>query len=323
MKKSIGIIVITTICILNLLGVVFFLNQNKNSILEVSKNTQQKELYTLSNNVSFIDSDEDFVSYIKSLKVSSNQNWYIYDLKNNCFLLYKDKEPQFLDEKVRDYFINFKNSYESYTFKDSNNDEMLLTIINVEIKDNKYLLGTSEYTQGIYTSVYNNNFNIYILGESIIFSVLSVILAISISLKSLTTEKEIKKITKQFDDYKKRFSSETNTENYVETQSTLALNDISQKEEVEIPDTSVPIKDADGNYTIELLNQLLPNLKENNINFTLHKITGDKFWIIEDCFKDNFYKIKKNDKDLIILLIDGTEKQKMLLEEFGEIFKYN
>lgn len=301
MKRSISVIIITIICILNLFGVLYFLNQNKEGLIELTKTTQSRELYSVNKNINEETKIEDFIKYIKSLKVSSNQSWHVYDIENSCFLLYKDGPGEYIDTELKKYFTNFKEDYTSNKFKDSNNNEILLTIKKVEIDSKSYLVGISEYTTSIYKIIKNNNLNIYILGETILLSLLAIILTISYILKLISTDKRIEKLQRNFDDYKKRY-----TEN---------VNEVIIEKPVESKPQS--IKDEDGNYTILLLDMVIPKFKEHNIRYNIFEISDDKFWIIDEFFKENCYKIKKNKDNSIILLVEGNEKQIKLLKEFA------
>ena len=388
MKKAISIITIFLVCAINLCGVLYFLNQNKENIVSLCEITQNRELYTISNNIDKEMEIEDFIKYIKTLKVSSAQSWYVYDVNNSCFLLYKDGPAQYIDENIKKVFLNFKTDYQTEKIIDSSNDENLITIKSVDIKDNTYLIAVSEYTQSIYSTIKNNNFNLYIICESALLSLLLIILFISYMIKEIDCDKQIEKVKNEFENYQKRFSDkavgnielpivnenlkvinkeprfniESNIDNgydlkvdknnnydfevdpdddydykyydledYKQSNKTkkpeqdnkVDIKDIDDDLEIEqlepIKNTKedIPIQDEKGNYTPQFLKMLIPKLKENNVNFDIYEISADRFWIIDCYFKDNFYKIKKDEENLIILLIDGNKEQLTLLKEFG------
>lgn len=298
MKKRMPIIIFTIlICIVNLLGVLYFLNDNKQSSLNIYSSLQSRELYKISLNLKDCESPEEFTQHIKQQKVASSQCWYIYDCENKQFIIFKDKANQFIDTSVKNAFTNFNKDYVSITTTDSNNRELLLTIKSISINNKPYLLGTSEYTSEIYSTSNNINFNIYILAESILITLLLIVFMINNFSNREKYEKRIKKIKNEFEDYKKRFI----VDDMVVGQQTI---------------TKQSIYDENGEYTPYFLSTMIEKLEKSNIPYNVFTISELKYWLLEDNNVENVYKINIGNELLKILLIDGTDKQKALFAEF-------
>lgn len=298
MKKRMPIIIFTIlICIVNILGVLYFLNDNKQSSLDIYSSLQSRELYKISINLKNCDSPEEFTQYIKQQKIASSQCWYVYDCESKQFVIFKDKANQLIDSNIKNAFVNFNKDYMSIKTTDSNNTELLLTIKSVSINDKAYLLGTSEYTSEIYNTSNNINFNIYILAESVLITLLLIIFMINNFSNKEKFEKRLKKIKNEFEDYKKRFI----VDDMVVGQQTI----INQS-----------IYDENGDYTTYFLSTMIEKLEKNNIDYNVFTISELKYWLLEDNNVENVYKIKIGNELLKILLIDGTDKQKALFAEF-------
>lgn len=292
-RKISKILIVIILCIFNTLGVLHFLSENKDNTLSLYEAVQNRELYRISVNIQD-ETIEEFVDYIKSLKTSSSQNWYLYIQNEDKFLLYKDKVNQYIDEGIKNIFINSNYDYNTEIITDIDGNNLLLTTKQVTINKKDYILGVSEHVSSILTTTDNINFNIYILGQTIFLSLVCIVLFITNLNKVDEFIKEKKNMKKEFDDYKSRFIEE-------------------EKEDLIV---QKPMQDEEGNYTEFFLNTITNKLKENNIKYNLYDMTEDKYWIIEDYVTDNMYKIKISENQLIILLIDGTEKQQKLLENF-------
>lgn len=292
-RKISKILIVIILCIFNTLGVLHFLSENKDNTLSLYEAVQNRELYRISVNIQD-ETIEEFVDYIKSLKTSSSQNWYLYIQNEDKFLLYKDKVNQYIDEGIKNIFINSNYDYNTEIITDIDRNNLLLTTKQVTINKKDYILGVSEHVSSILTTTDNINFNIYILGQTIFLSLVCIVLFITNLNKVDEFIKEKKNMKKEFDDYKSRFIEE-------------------EKEDLIV---QKPMQDEEGNYTEFFLNTITNKLKENNIKYNLYDMTEDKYWIIEDYVTDNMYKIKISENQLIILLIDGTEKQQKLLENF-------
>lgn len=302
MKKVIGIIVSVIIFLANFFVLIHLITNNENNIFDLVKETQAKSLYQISLSTEDTKTPEDLTKYVKSLKVSSNENWYLFDEKNNNFILYKDKSNQKIKDEIKSFFETYKNSkITSTVLNDESENKIVLSIKEVTIDNANYLIGVSEYTTSVLNNVHNQNFNIYVYGETIILSLLSFILIITLNIKDSDHKKEINKIQKEFDEYKSRFA-EVNIE----------------QEEHKENKESKPIKNEDGEYNLNFLDLIVPKLKNDNILYNIYNIPDIKYWVIEDYMQDNVYKIRKDSENVIVLLINGTEKQKKLLEEFDE-----
>lgn len=302
MKKVIGIILSVIIFLANFFVLIHLITNNENNIFDLVKETQAKNLYQISLSTEDIKAPEDLTKYVKSLKVSSNENWYLFDEKNNNFILYKDKSNQKIKDEIKSFFETYKNSkITSTVLNDESENKIVLSLKEVTINNTNYLIGVSEYTTSVLNNVHNQNFNIYVYGETIILSLLSFILIITLNIKDSDHKKEINKIQKEFDEYKSRFA-EVNIE----------------QEEHKENKESKPIKNEDGEYNLNFLDLIVPKLKNDNILYNIYNIPDIKYWVIEDYMQDNVYKIRKDSENVIVLLINGTEKQKKLLEEFDE-----
>lgn len=302
MKKVIGIIVSVIIFLANFFVLIHLITNNENNIFDLVKETQAKSLYQISLSTEDTKTPEDLTKYVKSLKVSSNENWYLFDEKNNNFILYKDKSNQKIKDEIKSFFETYKNSkITSTVLNDESENKIVLSIKEVTINNTNYLIGVSEYTTSVLNNVNNQNFNIYVYGETIILSLLSFILIITLNIKDSDHKKEINKIQKEFDEYKSIFA-EANIE----------------QEGHQENKESKPIKNENGEYNLNFLDLIVPKLKNDNILYNIYNIPDIRYWIIEDYMQDNVYKIRKDSDNIIILLINGTEKQKKLLEEFDE-----
>lgn len=298
-KKSLKFIFILILCIANLLGVLYFLNDNKEQTLKLYETVQTRELYRVNNNIKDLENVEELVEYVKTLKISSSQNWYIYKQDEDKFFLYKDKVNQYIDSSIKNIFIKSSSDYLTKQVSDVDSNSLLLTTKQIIINDEKYIIGVSENISALLNTVNNLNFSIYILAESTLLSLIILVLfLININNKS-DFEKEKKKILNEFEEYKVRFSSETK-----------------ETKVVKLEEKPLPIKNEDGSYTLHFLDLMRSKLDENNIKFETFEMTDDKFWIIEDCVSDNMYKIKKTEEDVIVLLVDGTDRQRKLLKTF-------
>lgn len=299
MKKRMPIIVFTIlICISNIIGVLYFLHINKESSINIYASLQSRELYKISLNLKNYETPEKFTEYIKEQKIASSQCWYIYDCEKKEFVIFKDKANQFIEPNIKKEFEKFNKDYTSNTIKDSNNKDLLLTIKSVSINNKSYLLGTSEYISEIDETSNNTNFNIYIIIESVLITLLLLIFMLNNFSTKEKCEIKLNRIKREFEDYKKRF----------------IIDDITVRQ----PTIAVTqsIKDEDGNYTPYFLAAMTVKLKQNNIPYNIFTIPEIKYWLLEDEKATNVYKINIGNNLIKILLIDGTDKQKLLFSEF-------
>lgn len=298
-KKGLKFIFILILCIANLLGVLYFLSDNKTQTLKLYETVQTRELYRISNSVKDIEDIETFVEYVKTLKISSTQNWYIYKQDEDKFFLYKDKVNQYIDSSIKNVFIKSSSDYLTKNISDVDGNALLLTTKVISINDEKYVIGVSENISALLNTVNNLNFSIYILAESALLSLIILVLfLININNKS-DFEKEKKKILNEFEEYKTRFAPEKK-----------------ETKVIKLEEKPLPVKNEDGSYTLHFLDLMISKLEENNVKYETFEMTDDKFWIIEDCIAENMYKIKKTEEDVIVLLIDGTDRQRKLLKTF-------
>ena len=97
MKKVISIILSIVIFLANFFVLIHLITNNENNIFDLVKETQAKSLYQISLSTEDTKTPEDLTKYVKSLKVSSNENWYLFDEKNNNFILYGKKLSKFCE----------------------------------------------------------------------------------------------------------------------------------------------------------------------------------------------------------------------------------
>ena len=233
--------------------------------------TQEQVLYSIVNTTN---RDIDIIASAMQLsKMTGNQNFYIYNQTDDVFEIYCDKEENINDTFIKNALINNETICVDYE-----NNEKVLSSIQIKIKDKNYCLGLATNTEYINNNYNNSMYNMFIILEFVILYVILIIISLALYGIDKRYKTKIEQINNNLKEYENKIDLNTD-----------AKGNISAKEQKTY---------TEGVYDVSFYEKLKKKLIDNNIAFNIAK-----------------YEIKESLEDKIVEML--KDKNAYLVKDFN------
>lgn len=199
-KRALISLVVAVVLIVNASVLMFFLQNNKETKIDMYKMTQSQVLYTIARQ-SNVASLNDMVSIINANKTSPLQRYSIYSIRDRKYIYYMDSPAGFIvDGKITDKLLSLDS--DSDEVKDELGQSYLLSTNVMTMDGYDYIIGAVTPTEEVSGITGDGNYDKYIIMETCVLYIFVLVFYFNFLDGDLAYTRRMRKLKRDFEEYR-------------------------------------------------------------------------------------------------------------------------